>query len=348
MLAAFTRSRAGVMRGKTIDSAHCRGQPARRRWLASAVLALPTAALPPLAHSQTYPSKPIRIVVPFGPGSATDTIARMLGERAGKTLGTTFVVENKPGANGLIAAREVVAGPKDGYTIMVSSNSAHAANLYLYRNLGYDPVKDFTPISGLTMNPHVLVVRADLPIHSMKELIAYGKANPGKLNFGNGNTGSLANAALVQSMGGFKAVDVAYKSPPLAVQDMLGGRIDFLSTDYFIVNDHIKVGKLRPLAVTSKTRLRPLPDVPTVAETLPGYELNGWVAAFAPAGTPPDVVAKLNKAFVEFVNSPEFQKYCDQQGMQGFATSPGELGTFQREQVTTWAEVLQKAGVERE
>jgi len=312
------------------------------------LFAICVLALPAVAHAQPYPSKPIRIVVPFGPGSATDNISRMLGEKAGKILGTTFVVDNKPGANGLIAAREVVAAPKDGYTIIVSSNSAHAANQYLYKSLGYDPVKDFTPISGLTTNPHVLVVRADLPIHDMKELIQYGKDHPGKLNFGNGNTGSLANAALVKTLGGFSAADIAYKSPPAAVTDLLGGRIDFLSTDYFIVNDHIKVGKLRALAVTSKTRLRPLPDVPTVAETIPGYELNGWVAAFAPAGTPAEIIAKLNKAFVEFVNSPEFQQYMDQQGMQGFATTPAELGAFQREQVVKWADVLQKAGVERE
>ena len=314
----------------------------------SALFALGLLVLPALAWAQAYPSKPIRIVVPFGPGSATDNISRMLAEKAGKVLGTSFVVDNKPGANGLIAAREVVGAPKDGYTIMVSSNSAHAANAYLYKDLGYDPVKDFAPITGLTINPHVLVVRADLPIHNMKELIEYGKAHPGKLNFGNGNTGSLANASLVKTMGGFTAADISYKSPPLAVTDLLGGRIDFLSTDYFIVNDHIKVGKLRAIGVTSKTRLRALPDVPTVAETIPGYELSGWVAAFAPAGVPPDVIAKLNKAFAEFVNSPEFQKYMDQQGMLGFATTPEELGAFQREQVGKWAEVLQKAGVPRE
>jgi len=319
------------------------------RYISLAALAgLCLLALPALAQDSAYPSKPIRIVVPFGPGSATDNISRMLAEKASKSLGTTFVIDNKPGANGLIAAREVVSAPKDGYTIIVSSNSAHAANKYLYKNLGYDPVTDFTPISGLTINPHVFVVRADLPVHNMKELIQYGKDNPGKLNFGNGNTGSLANASLVKAMGGFTAADIAYKSPPAAVTDLLGGRIDFLSTDYFIVNDHIKVGKLRAIAVTSKTRLRPLPDVPTVAETLPGYELNGWVAAFAPAGTPPDIVAKLNKAFVDFVNSPEFQKYMDQQGMQGFATTPAELGAFQKQQVTLWADVLKKAGVEPE
>jgi tripartite-type tricarboxylate transporter receptor subunit TctC len=298
------------------------------------VLFLLLCAAPLAAVAQPYPSKPIRVVVPFGPGSATDTIARMLTEKAGKSLGTTFVVDNRPGANGLIAAREVVNAPKDGYTIMVSSNSAHAANQYLYKDLGYDPVKDFAPITGLTMNPHVLVVRA--------------KDNPGKLNFGAGNTGSLANASLVKSMAGFTATEISYKSPPAAVVDLLGGRIDFLSVDYFIVNDHIKAGTLRPLAVTSKTRLKALPNVPTVAETLPGYELNGWVAAFAPAGTPPEIIARLNKAFAEVIQSPEFERYTEQQGMQGFVTTPAELGAFQQGQVALWADVLKKAGVQRE
>ena len=300
------------------------------------------------AMGQAFPSKPIRIVVPFGPGSATDTITRLLVDKAGKSLGTTFIVDNKPGANGLIAAREVVGSPKDGYTIIISSNSAHAANQYLYKNLGYDPVKDFAPITGLTTNPHVVVVRASLPVQSLKELIQYGKDNPGKLNFGAGNTGGLANASLMKSIGGFTAAEISYKSPPAAVVDLLGGRIDFLAVDYFIVNDQIRAGALRALAVTSKTRLKALPNVPTVAETLPGYELNGWVAAFAPAGTPGDAVAKLNKAFADVIRSPEFETYMERQGMQGFVTTPEELGAFQREQVTKWAEVLKKAGVERE
>jgi tripartite-type tricarboxylate transporter receptor subunit TctC len=300
------------------------------------------------AMGQAFPSKPIRIVVPFGPGSATDTITRLLVDKAGKSLGTTFIVDNKPGANGLIAAREVVGSPKDGYTIIISSNSAHAANQYLYKNLGYDPVKDFAPITGLTTNPHVFVVRASLPVQNLKELIQYGKDNPGKLNFGAGNTGGLANASLMKSIGGFTAAEISYKSPPAAVVDLLGGRIDFLAVDYFIVNDQIRAGALRALAVTSKTRLKALPNIPTVAETLPGYELNGWVAAFAPAGTPGDAVAKLNKAFADVIRSPEFETYMERQGMQGFVTTPEELGAFQREQVTKWAEVLKKAGVERE
>ena len=305
-------------------------------------------ALSAVAWGQDYPSRPIRVVVPFGPGSATDTIARKLTERAGKILGTTFVVDNKPGANGLIAAREVANSARDGYTIIVSSNSAHAANLYLYKDLGYDPVKDFTPITGLTTNPHVLVIRSTLPAQNLKELIQYGKSNPGKLNFGNGNTGALANGTLFRSLAGFTAVDVQYKSQPAAVVDLLGGRIDFLSVDYFIVADHIKTGSLRPLAVTSRARLRALPNVPPVAETIPGYELNGWVAAFAPAGTPPDVVARLNKAFVEVISSPEFEEYFEREGMLGFPTTPAELGTFQQQQVVKWAEVLKMSGVERQ
>ena len=319
-----------------------------RRLVPVLLAAVSVSALPAAVLAQAYPSKPIRVVVPFGPGSATDTIARKLTDRAGATLGTTLVVDNKPGANGLIAAREVVKSAPDGYTIIVSSNSAHAANAYLYKELGYDPVKDFTPITGLTTNPHVLVVRSSLPVQNLKELIQYGKDNPGKLNFGAGNTGSLANASLVKSMAGFTATEVSYKSPPAAVVDLLGGRIDFLSVDYFIVNEHIRAGNLRALAVTSKTRLKALPNVPTVGETLPGYELNGWVAAFAPAGTPPEIVAKLNKAFIEVIKSPEFEQYMELQGMQGFSTTPAELGAFQREAVTKWADVLKKAGVERE
>ena len=300
------------------------------------------------APAQTFPSKPIRMVVPFGPGSATDTIARMLAERASKGLGTTFVVDNRPGANGLIAAREVVNAPKDGHTIIISSNSAHAANLYLYKDLGYDPVKDFSPIIGLTINPHVLVARATLPVQTLQEFIEYGRANSGKLNFGAGNTGSLANASLLQSLAGFKAVDVSYKSQPAAVVDLLGGRIDFLSVDYFMVNEHIRSGALKALAVTSKTSLKALPNVPAVSETLAGYELNGWIAAFAPAGTSAEAIARLNKAFADVIRSPDFEAYMERQGMQGFVTTPQELGAFQREQVAKWAEVLEKAGVPRQ
>jgi tripartite-type tricarboxylate transporter receptor subunit TctC len=312
------------------------------------LLAAALAALPGAAMAQAYPSKPIRLVIPFGPGSATDMIGRYVTDRAGKILGVSFIVDNRPGANGMIAARELLKSPTDGYTIMMSSNSAHAANVYLYKDLNYDPVKDFAPITGMTLNPHVMVIRSGIPAQNLKELIAHGKANPGKLNFGSGNTGGLANASLFMSTAGFTAQEVTYKSPPAAVIDLLGGRIDFMSVDYFIVADHFKAGTLRPLGVTSKTRLKALPDVPPIADTLPGYELNGWTASFAAAGTPPDVIARLNKAFTSVLATPEVDDYFERQGMQTFATTPEALGAFVKEQVGKWAEVLSKAGVARQ
>ena len=306
------------------------------------------AAAAPAAVAQAYPSKPIRLVIPFGPGYATDMIGRYVTDRAGKMLGTTFIVDNRPGANGMLAARELLKSPTDGYTIMMSSNSAHAANVYLYKDLNYDPVKDFGPITGMTLNPHVMVIRSGIPAQNLKEFIAHAKANPGKLNFGSGNTGGLANASLFMSTAGFTATEVQYKSPPAAVVDLLGGRIDFMSVDYFIVADHFRSGALRPLGVTSKTRLKALPNVPPIAETLPGYELNGWTASFAAAGTPPEVIARLNKAFTAVLTTPEVDEYFERQGMQTFATTPEALGAFVKEQVGKWAEVLSKAGVARQ
>ena len=305
-------------------------------------------ALPGLAAAQAYPSKSIRLVIPFGPGSATDMIGRYVTERAGRILGTSFIVDNRPGANGMLAARELLKSPTDGYTIMMSSNSAHASNVYLYKDLNYDPVKDFAPITGMTVNPHVMVIRSSIPAQNLKEFIAYAKANPGKLNFGAGNTGGLANASLFMSTAGFTATEVTYKSPPAAVIDLLGGRIDFMSVDYFIVADHFRAGTLRPLGVTSQARLKALPNVPPIADTLAGYELNGWTASFAAAGTPPEVIARLNKAFTTVLASPEVDEYFERQGMQTFITTPEALGAFVKEQVGKWAEVLSKAGVQRQ
>ena len=306
------------------------------------------AAAPLSSFAQTpYPSKPIRVVVPFGAGSNTDNLARRFAEKTGPALGTTFVVINKPGANGLIAAQEVMAAPNDGYTIMMSSASAHAANAYLYKSLGYDPVADFSPISGVTINPAVIVVRADLPVQNVKQLIEYGKANPGKLNIGSGNTSALASVSLLRSMGGFTGIDVPFKSPPDVISELLAGRIDLMSTDWVLVKPHVTSGKLRVLGVTSKARMPGLPNIPTVAETIPGFELNGWVAAFAPAATPPEVLAKLSKAIGDWINAPDFQKYAEEQGMIGFATSPADLAKFQREQIRHWSDVFARAGIPR-
>ncbi len=316
-----------------------------------AMLTLTTAALAAAggtAWAQAYPSKPIRVLVPFGPGAPSDAVIRWLADRVTRATGATFIVDNRVGANGMLAARETAKAAPDGYTMMISSNSAHAANMYLYKEPGYHPIKDFAPITGVTKNPHVLVIRSSLPVQNLKAFIDYGKANPDKLNFGAGNTGAIGNAALLMGHGGFKAVSVTYKSPPQAVLDLVAGRVDFTTIDYFVVAEQIRSGQLRALGVTSTTRIKALPDVPAVAETLPGYELLGWLATFAPAGTPPEVVGRLNKLFTDVLRSAEAAEHFEKQGVNIFASTPAELGAFVAQQIPHWHDVLSKAGVERQ
>ncbi|MSQ18364.1 MAG: tripartite tricarboxylate transporter substrate binding protein [Betaproteobacteria bacterium] len=300
------------------------------------------------AYAQAYPAKPIRVMVPFGPGAPSDAVIRYLADRVTKATGTVFIIDNRVGANGMLAARETAKAAPDGYTMMISSNSAHAANVYLYKDLGYDPVKDFAPITGVTKNPHVLVIRSSLPAQNLKEFMEYGRANPGKLNFGAGNTGAIGNAALLMGIGGFTAVSVSYKSPPQAVLDLAAGRVDFTTIDYFVVAEFIRSGQLRPLGVTSTTRIKALPNVAPISDSYPGYELLGWLATFAPAGTPPNIVAQLNKMLTDVLRTPESEEYFERQGMQIFASTPAVLGTFVQEQIVKWREVLSKAGVERQ
>ncbi len=319
--------------------------------LRSISLQLSTAAFMAVAASafgQAFPAKPIRVMVPFGPGAPSDAVIRYLADRVTKATGAVFVIDNRVGANGMLAARETAKAAPDGYTMMISSNSAHAANVYLYKDLGYDPVKDFAPITGVTQNPHVLVIRSSLPAQNLKEFMEYGKANPGKLNFGAGNTGAIGNAALLMSVGGFTAVSVSYKSPPQAVLDLAAGRVDFTTIDYFVVAEFIKSGQLRPLGVTSTTRIKALPNVAPIADTYPGYELLGWLATFAPAGTPPNIVAQLNKMFTDVLRTPEAEEHFERQGMHIFASTPAVLGAFVQEQIVKWRDVLTKAGVERQ
>ncbi len=296
--------------------------------------------------AQSYPAKPIRVIVPFGPGAPSDLVIRYVSERAAKPLGATFIIDNRVGANGMLAAREVAKAAPDGYTIMVSSNSGHAANNYLYKEPGYHPIRDFTPITLLTKNPHVFVIRSSLPAQNLKEFIEYGRANPGKLNFGAGNTGAIANAALLSHHAGVSSTAVNYKSPTQAVLDLVGGRIDFTSIDYFLVAEHIRNGSLRALGVTSTTRIKALPSAAPFADTLPGYELVGWLATFAPAGTPREIIDALNRAFVAVMRTPESDEWFEKQGMLVAAGTSAELAEFQKEQVVKWADMLKRAGVE--
>ncbi|GHU27126.1 exported protein [Betaproteobacteria bacterium] len=308
---------------------------------ASSLICFPSVSL------AAFPDKPITIVVPFGPGAGSDAVTRFLSERSSKVLGVDIYIDYKDGASGAIAAGDVKRSPRDGYRLILNSNSGAAANVYLFKSLNYDPVADFTPITGLTRNPLVLAIKPDIPAKNLEEFIKYAKENTGKLNYGVGNSSSMANAALFMSKAGFEATQVGYKALPAALIDLLGGRLDFLFCDPFAVKDHVKAGKLRALGVTSTARLKSMPDVPPIADVILGYELVGWIAAFAPAGTPSEIISVLNKAFVETLKQKESDDYLEGLGMQVFPTTPEEMGIFQKDQIKLWSEVLEKAGVPR-
>src|SRR4051812_25348176 len=279
-------------------------------WLVAFVL----AALP--ACAQSYPSKPIRAIVPFPAGSATDGMARLVSAHFQRVFGHGLIIENMVGATGSIASRATAKAAPDGYTIMFSTNSTHSANAYLYNNLGYDPIADFTPLALLSRAPHAMVVRGDAPYPAFKDFVAFAKANPGKLNFGFGNTGSLAGGAMLNSYAGIKTAQVSYRGTPQVTTDLLGGQIDFCVMDVSTTQEHIKAGKLRTLAVTGLTRMEAFRDAPTMVELgFPEFMLFSWNGVHGPAGMPAEIVAALNKTIRDAINSPEGKRFYEALGV---------------------------------
>ena len=300
------------------------------------------------AHSQTYPSRLIKLIVPFPAGTATDTEARFLAEKVGTTLGQKIIVENKAGANGNLGATEAARAQPDGYTLYLATNSTHSANVHLYTKLPFDPVADFTPIARLTRNPLVFVVSASFPAKDLREFIAYAKANPGKLSYGTGNTGSLAAAQLVKSMAGIDAVKVSYQGTPAAITDLLGGRIEFVITDVAVTREFIAAGTLRAIGVTPAVPVASLPGVPTLAAAgLPGYEFAAWSGLFAPAGTPKEIVDKLNRAFTDAMTSPEATKFVADIGLEPNVSTPEGLAAHVKAQTELWGRIISESGLEK-
>lgn len=303
-----------------------------------------------LAAQDAYPSRFVRVVCPFPAGSATDTQARFLADQIGKTaFGQKLIVENKAGATGNLAAAEVARAEPDGYTVLLATNSSHAANIHLYKKLPFDPVKDFTPIARLTRNPLVLVVAESSPAKSVMELIALAKASPGKLNFGTGNTGSLAAAQLLKSLAGIDITRVPYQGTPQAITDLLGGRIDLMVTDIAVVREFVKVGKLRALGVTTAAPLKTMPGVPTIAEAgVPGYEFAAWSGLYGPAGLPDPVVAKLHDAFVAAMQGPEADRFFDTVGLEPNPGTREQLAAYMEEQTRLWEKIIAQTGLEKQ
>ena len=321
----------------------------RRSLLATSLALAATAALPQLTHAQAYPSKPITFVVPFAAGSATDQLARALGQSVGDQSKQPVIVDNKGGASGMIAAAQVAKAAPDGYTVLITTNTTHAANEHLYKKLSYDPVKDFAPITGLGKGGQVLVVRTDAPYKNVMDLVAAAKKTPGKLSFGSGSSSSRTAGEMFKQLSGTDILHVPYKSNPNAITDLLGGQIDFMITDTSTGVPQVKGGKLKALGVSTTDRNPLLPEVPTIAEAgVKGYDMGYWFAAYAPAGTPPAVVARLRELLAAGTQSAGAKNFFDGSGSVAWTTSPEALAKFQADETAKWGKVIKAAGIEPE
>lgn len=317
-----------------------------RRQLSIVALAL---ALPGLAAAQAFPAKPITFVVPFAAGSATDQLARALGQSLTEQTKQPVVVDNKAGASGMMAAQQAARAPADGYTVLITTNTTHAANEHLYKKLPYDPVKEFVPVTGLGKGGQVLVVKTESPHKSVADLVAFAKKNPGKLSFGSGSSSSRVAGEMLKQLAGVDILHVPYKSNPLAITDLLGGQIDLMITDTSTGVPQVKAGKLRALGFSTQTRSPQLPDVPTIDEAgVKGYDMGYWFAAYVPAGTPAPVVAKLNELLVAAVKSAPAKSFFEAGGVAPWTSTSDELAKFQTAETLKWGKVIKAAGIEPE
>jgi tripartite-type tricarboxylate transporter receptor subunit TctC len=313
------------------------------RWFLGVLLALVAA----LACAQTYPTKPIRLVVPFPPGGATDILARDVAQKLTEAWGQSVIVDNRPGAGGNIGSELVAKSSPDGYTLEMGTVGTHAINASLYAKMPYDHVKDFTPVILVAGVPNVLVVNPALPANSVAELIAYAKANPGKLNFASSGNGTSIHLSgeLFKVMAGVQITHIPYKGSAPALQDLLGGQVQMMFDNLPPSLPQIKAGKLRALAVTSLTRAPALPDVPTLSESgLPGFEASSWFGILAPAGTPAPIVAKLNAEIAKWLATPEAKEKLAKQGANAAGGTPDDFAKHIAAETAKWAKVVKDSG----
>ena len=322
----------------------------RRRALASAATA---AAVVPAtlgaAWAQSYPNGPIRIVVPFAAGSATDTGARHVADGLNKLWGVPAVVENKPGGNGAIAAEIVARAKADGQTLFVTSNTAMASNVAMFKSLSYDPLKDFEPLTAIGSAPTFLMVHPSVPARDVKELVALARKQPGKLNFASGSASTRISGEMLKWKTGIDIVHVPYKSTPLGLQDLVAGHVQIMFTDPVTGLPQVKAGTVRCLGTSSRQRYRLTPDIPTMIEQgLDGFELGSWTAVFAPTGLPPAVRDKLHAALVQIIGDPAYVKRQAEGGSEIQPTSPDELRRIQLAEIQIYRDIMKAASIEPE
>ncbi|AQV94641.1 LacI family transcriptional regulator [Cupriavidus necator] len=327
--------------------------PARRKAVAATLAALGAAWFAPAALAQdgSYPNRPVTLVVSAAAGGTTDLAARMISEPLAKALGQAVVVDNRPGGSGSIAAQVVARARPDGYTLLVQYSGYHVITPLLIKNLSWDPVRDFAPVANILSAPQVLVVRPSLPVKTLKELVAYAKAHPDKLNYASSGNGSLQHVSteLLNQMAGTKITHVPYKGTGPAMTDLLGGSVDLTITTPPPLMGHIAAGKLRPLVVTSKTRLPSLKDVPSAPEAgYPDLDVSSWFAMYAPAGTPKAVIDKLTGEIEKIMRTEAFRKKAEELGAEAKYMNPQQLAQYQQAELVRWAKVIKSADIHAE
>lgn len=318
-----------------------------RRWLLSSAAVVAGLALP--AAAQDFPAKNIKFVVPFAAGSATDALARILGEHLSRSLGKPVVIENLPGASGILAAQNVVRADADGHTLLITTNTTHGANQSLLKSVPYDAVRDFEAVGKLGTITLALTTHPSVPVKTVAELVAHAKASPGKLTFGAGSSSSRIAGEMLKSLAGLDLTYVPYRSNPQAITDLLGGQISIVFADISTTLPQVKAGKINGLAVSTAKRSPLAPDLPTMAEAgVAGYDLAAWFAAFAPAKTPRPVIEKLNQAFTAALNDKATQERLLAAGIEPESSTPDELKAFVPIEIKKWAEIVKAAGIQPE
>lgn len=315
--------------------------------LATIMCATSFGAVAPVWGQDAYPSRAISIVVPFGPGSGTDVGARLIGQKLSEALGRPVTIDNKPGANGAIAAELASKAKPDGYTVFMGTNSTHGANPALLKEMRYDPIKGFEPITRVAVFTSIIVTNPGLPVKNMQELIAYGKAN--ELTLGTGNASGVVMSETLARQVGWKLLRVPFKSNPSAMTEVVAGRVNMMFTDIAAAQGLLKSGNLKPIAVTSLTRSALMPDLPTIAESgVPGYDLSGWIALFAPAGTPKAIVERLNADVTKVLQLPEIRARLLELGAEPSPMPVSEFAAWTQQEVNKWTRLVREAGIQPE
>ncbi len=300
------------------------------------------------AHAQAWPARPIRMIVAFGAGSGSDIRARLVGERMAAELGQPVVIDNRGGANGFLAAEAVARARPDGYTLLFTSNSTHAANPALFRRLPYDPVADFAPVAVIGETPLIIVVNNDLPVRDLAGLVAHARANPGRLNYASGNTSSHVGAEMFKLATGIDMTYVSYRSNAQGILDVIAGTAQVMFSDATVGIPQVREGRVRAIGITGKQPVLALPGVPTVEDALglPGFEIHSWSAVFAPAGTPPEIVTRLNELIRRILAQPDIRARMAEEGTEVPPLDPAGVGRFVVAEIAKWRRVVAQAGIE--